>query len=116
LLSVSPDILGKGFALPSVALGKSPTVKFFTVNRDLPRVFSRTLGKSFAEGQRGTRQRKVGRHGAGLFTANLPSAGPASTRQIRFYFFKKNCRVSRLQALGKSIFYFLKNDLPSAMT
>jgi hypothetical protein len=85
------------------------------VNRDLPRAWA--LGKSFAEGQRGTRQRKVGRHGAGLFTANLPSAGPAGTRQIRFYFLKKNCRVSHLWALGKSIFFiFFKNNLPSAMT
>jgi hypothetical protein len=74
--------------LPSVALGKGPSVNFSMVKA------------LWALGKDGTRQRKVGRDGASLLMIHLPSAGPVGTRQKNI-FFEKLCRVPRSQALGK---------------
>jgi hypothetical protein len=69
-------------ALPSVALGKGPSVNFFTAKALCRVPFIGVLGKGFVECQEGTWQRKVGCDGADPLTVGLPSAGPAGTRQI----------------------------------
>ena len=45
--------------LPRAALGKDPSAKNLWAKMSLPRAIFRALGKDFAEGFRGTRQRKV---------------------------------------------------------
>jgi hypothetical protein len=77
-------------ALPSAALGKEPSVKFWSAKVSLPSVFYRALGKGFAECKlASTRQRKVVVTAPAPVTAALPSTSLADTRQIFFYFFLK---------------------------
>jgi hypothetical protein len=80
--------------------------------RSLPSVFSRALGKVFAECPVDPRQ-KSDMDGDKMVTESLLSAGTARhSAKTSYFFLKKSLPCATLQALGKVLAFFLKNALP----
>ena len=105
-------------ALPSVALGKVRSAKFFSAKGLCRVLFIRALGKIkifFAE--------CLERHSTKYFrplrrrplTVILPSARP-STRQKKYFFKKLLCRVPQPRHSAKFFYFFKKKTLPSVPT